>query len=261
MGALVYEPCQVEISTDISFNLDEISREIDLILDNNEHDKDFNLDNVYRFGGSSGGSRPKAHIKDSDGYWIVKFPCRQDPANCGEQEYTANALAKKCGILTNEFKLFPSALCSGFFGAKRFDIVGTRRIHTVSLSSLLETTHRIPNLDYIHLFQVIQKICVNQNDLYEAYKRMCFNVLYGNKDDHGKNFAFIYDENVKGYSLSPAYDTTKTPFKSEHEMTVNGNGNPTGADLLNIAKKLKLSQEKCASECTSIIENIKEVCG
>lgn len=57
----------------------------------------------------------------------------------------------------------------------------------ISLSSLLETTHKIPNLDYSHLFQVIQHISIDQNDMYEAYKRMCFNVLFKNKDDHGKN--------------------------------------------------------------------------
>ena len=73
---------------------------------------------------------------------------------------------------------------------------------------------------------------------------MCFNVLYGNKDDHGKNFAFLYNEELKGYELSPAYDITKTPSKFEHEMTVLGEGSPTEKDLLELAKKMKLSVEK-----------------
>ena len=66
--------------------------------------------------------------------------------------------------------------------------------------------------------------------MYKAFLRMCFNVFYQNKDDHGKNFAFLYDDNLDGYTLSPAYDLTKTPEKYEHEMTVNGIGNPTKKD-------------------------------
>jgi serine/threonine-protein kinase HipA len=126
----------------------------------------------------------------------------------------------------------------------------------ISLSSVLETTHQIPNLDYSHLFQVIQRICFDQEDIYEAYRRMVFNVLYENKDDHGKNFAFIYDEKLKGYRLSPFYDITKTPMKMEHEMTVLGKGNPDEEDLLEIAKKFNLSVKNCEKIIVSIKQNI-----
>ena len=84
---------------------------------------------------------------------------------------------------------------------------------------------------------------------------MCFNVLYENKDDHGKNFSFIYDEKLKGYRLSLAYDLTNTKDKIEHEMTVNGNGNPTIKDLLEVAESFKLSR----SRCKDIIEKTIEV--
>ena len=86
---------------------------------------------------------------------------------------------------------------------------------------------------------------------------MCFNVLYGNKDDHGKNFSFLYDEDKKGYVLSPAYDLTKTPNKLEHEMTVNGNANPNKEDLLNIGKQINLSIKLC----NKIIDKILNVIG
>jgi len=119
---------------------------------------------------------------------------------------------------------------------------------------VLETTHQIPNLDYSHLFQVIQRICIDQEDIYEAYRRMVFNVLYENKDDHGKNFAFIYDEKLKGYRLSPFYDVTKTSMKMEHEMTVLGEGKPNEEDLLEIAKKFNLSKKNYEV----IIKTIKE---
>lgn len=251
LGALTYEPCQCDESANINYDLDYIAKEVKQILDDESADVD--LDAIYRLGGSSGGARPKAHIKDADGCWIVKFPTHLDPKDIGKREFNANSAAKRSGLNVNEFKLFPSKLYAGYFGAKRFDRTEEKRVHMVSLSSLLETTHRIPNLDYINLFQIIQNICADKKDMYEAYRRMCFNVLYGNKDDHGKNFAFLYDENLCGYKLSPAYDLTKTNAKSEHEMSVNGAGNPTEKDLKNVADIMKLS----ATECENILERIK----
>ena len=70
---------------------------------------------------------------------------------------------------------------------------------------------------------------------------------------NGKNFSFLYDEDKKGYKLSPAYDLTSTPNKMEHEMCVGGNGLPAEDDLLLLAKEFKLSMKKCKG----IIENIK----
>ena len=187
--------------------------------------------------------------------WIVKFPSSLDPKEIGEQEYKANTLALKSEINVNDFNLIPSKKVKGYFASKRFDRINGKKVHMISLSSVLETSHRIPNLDYSHLFQVIQRVCVNQDDVLEAYKRMCFNVLYQNKDDHGKNFAFLYDEELKGYRLSPFYDITQTIDKAEHEMTVLGEGNPSKKALLEIAKEFNLSMK----ECNAIIDNIERI--
>lgn len=252
LGALEYEPNQALKSANEQLDLDEIAKMAEKILNNAEN---VDLDCAYKLGGSSGGARPKAHINFEGQEWIVKFPCALDPQNIGEQEFLANKLAKNCGITTNEFRLFESQICSGFFGAKRFDRCGDKKIHTISLSALLETSHKVPSLDYKHLFQVIERICVDQSDKYEAFRRMCFNVFYKNRDDHSKNFAFIYDEKRGGYALSPAYDLTSVPYKPEHEMTVNSNGNPTEADLLALARDFNLSIDKC----TAIITNIKHI--
>lgn len=253
LGGLTYEPSQAD-KEQISFDLDTLAQQAAQLLDDGTVGDDF--DKIYRLGGSSGGARPKAHIRDGEDEWIVKFPCRIDPADVGELEHKANMLAKKCGIDMNECKLFPSQICSGYFGAKRFDRVDGRRVHMVSLSSILETTHRIANLDYMHLFQVISVVCKDMDDMTEAYRRMCFNVLYGNRDDHGKNFAFIYDEKLQGYRLSPAYDITQTPNKPEHEMTVLGNAKPTEKDLLAIAKEVDIS----ANAAKSILDDILLIC-
>lgn len=253
LGGLSYEPIQYSEDNNDEYDLDKLAKDAEKLF--NSENANIDLDTFFRLGGSSGGSRPKVHIKDQNEEWIVKFPCSYDPKDIGIQEYRANLLAKSCTINVNECKLFDSKLNKGYFGAKRFDRKGDRRVHMISLSSILETTHRIPNLDYSHLFQIVSRICVDKEDIYEAYRRMCFNILYGNKDDHGKNFAFIYNEEKKGYELSPFYDITKTPYKAEHEMTVNGNGNPTEEDLILICKEFKLSLEKCEE----IIDNIKKI--
>lgn len=253
LGALVFEPTQSERSKDEFVDLDTLAQEIKLLLNHDTENYDFDV--IYALGGSSGGARPKAHVVINDEAWIVKFPSSLDPQDSGKREYLANTLAKKAHIHVNGFALFPSMKSSGYFGAKRFDIVNQKSVHVVSLSSLLETTFRIPNLDYVHYFQVIQKICSDQSDLYEAYKRMCFNVLYQNKDDHGKNFAFLYDETRNGYTLSPFYDITQTKEKSEHEMTVLGFGNPTEEHLIEIADMFHMSKKTCQE----IILHIKRV--
>lgn len=243
LGGLSYEPEQSVKTGKEKYDLDKLSKEADKIL--NDEGENINLDDIYRFGGSSGGARPKAHIKENGEEWIVKFPCRIDPINVGEREYLANKTADKCGIKVNGFGLFPSKICSGYFGAKRFDRVNGKRLHVVSLAGMLEISHRTPVLDYGHLFDTVSNLNCGKEDLYEVFRRMCFNVYYGNKDDHAKNFAFIYDENGQRYKLSPAYDITQTKNKFEHEMTVNGKGNPTDDDILALAKDFGLSMKKC----------------
>ena len=256
LGALEYEPNRNLLAISEDYSLDEIATEAEKILNDDTENAD--LDSIFNLGGSSGGARPKAHITYNNEEWIVKFPCQIDPKNIGEKEYNANKLAELCGININEYKLFDSKICSGFFGAKRFDRINNKKIHMISLSALLETTHRLPNLDYGHLFQVISKISANrENDLYEAFRRMCFNVFYKNRDDHGKNFSFLYDENLKGYKLSPAYDITSLPNKPEHEMSVNLNGKPTESDLLQIAQDFQLSKKKCEEIIATIKNTLK----
>ncbi len=253
LGGLEYEPSSPFETKDLGYSLDELSSEAQKILEN-ENDGT-NLDKVYRYGGSSGGARPKAHIYVDGEEWIVKFLCKMDPKDTGKKEFEANALAKLCGLNVNEFKMFDSDICSGYFGAKRFDRHNGKRIHMISLAALLETTHRIPNLDYYHLFQITSLICKDNKAMYEVFRRMCFNVFYKNKDDHGKNFSFLYDEALQAYVLSPAYDLTSTPNKIEHEMTVMGKGDPDDKDLLHLAKQFGLS----TSVCLKIIGDMKKI--
>lgn len=252
LGALEYEPTKELSVVTKHYDLDELSHIISTVLNNQSND---DLDTLYSLGGSSGGARPKAHITLNNQEWIIKFPCLTDSPNIGEEEYNLNMLAQKCGIQTAQCHLFPSKKCTGYFGSLRFDRKDQQKIHTISLCGLLEVSHRMSLLDYGHLLHFTNIICSDKSNSYEAFRRMCFNVYAQNKDDHGKNFSFIYDEQTHSYWLSPAYDLTPTPHKFEHEMTVNHNGNPQDSDILQVAKDLNLSLTKC----THILNHIKSI--
>jgi len=255
LGGFEYEPCQNSNMSSIDkFDLDKLSLDIKTILNDDYDNK--TLDQIYELGGSSGGARPKAHIKINNEEWIIKFPTHLDKSEFGIDEFNANNKAKQCDINVNEFKLFKSNLYKGYFGVKRFDRNLDKKYHVISLSGLLEVSHRDNNLDYSILFKVIENIsCRVRQDKIEAYKRMCFNVLFGNKDDHSKNWSFIYDEKLKGYILSPFYDITKTPHLQYRSMLVFDKENPTEQDLLVDAKKIGID----AKTALSIINKIKEV--
>lgn len=104
-----------------------------------------------------------------------------DKPDIGLQEYKYSLCARKCGISMSETHLFPSARCEGYFGTKRFDRVktseGEKRIHMVSVSALLETSHRIPNLDYIILGKLTLTLTKDYQELEKLFRLMCFNVL------------------------------------------------------------------------------------
>jgi len=242
LGGLTYRPSQSNQHKLTDFNLDSLAHDASIIQ--KDETGDIDLDSLYSLGGSSGGARPKVHVTLDGKDWIIKFPHASDREDIGRKEYELNLLAKKIGIRLPEVRLFHSKVNPGYFGSVRFDRDQKQGVHVVSLSSLLETTHRISNLDYAHAFELISHICVDQEDQYELFKRMYFNVLIQNKDDHGKNMSFLYDEKKKGYVLAPAYDLTSTPTKFEHEMSVLGNGKPTKEDVINIAKKFQLKAAK-----------------
>lgn len=136
--------------------LDQIAGECEKLM-KTEHSED--LDHLFRLGGSSGGARPKIFTEIDGAEWIIKFPSCDDPKDIGVQEYAYSRCAKECGIEMAETRLFPSEKCAGYFGTKRFDRRKNERgqenkVHMLSVSAVLETSHRIPNLDY-HLLSYL----------------------------------------------------------------------------------------------------------
>ena len=126
---------------------DILAQECSKILESQDSD---NLDELFQLGGSSGGARPKILTSIDNEDWIIKFPSSIDPKNIGEKEYQYSLCAKDCGVNMPETRLFPSKICSGYFGVKRFDRKNGKKVHMVSASGLLETSHRLPSLDTIH---------------------------------------------------------------------------------------------------------------
>ena len=201
MGALTYRPeCNLSL-TQSELSLDEIAVECQKIFESNNSD---NLDELFKIGGSSGGARPKIFYKLDGQEWIIKFPSSQDKTDIGVQEYEYSLCARKCGIYMAETRLLESKDYKGFFATKRFDRDGDKRIHMISVSALLETSHRIPNLDYNILMKLILRLTNDYKQVEQMFRLMCFNVFSHNRDDHSKNFSFLYSEDESRWILSPA---------------------------------------------------------
>ena len=240
MGALEYRPSLQLEEASVVRDYDRLARECSKIL-NDEFSDD--LDRLFHMGGSSGGARPKVLV-DIDGEpWIVKFRSSSDPVNVGKMEYDYAVCAKSCGIEMPEVRLLHSEECPGYFAVKRFDRVGcgsggSARLHVASASALLETTHRIPNLDYAQLMKLTTLVTGSYAELEKLYRLMCFNVFAHNRDDHSKNFAFLFDGQAGSWRFSPAFDLTySNSIGGQHATTVDGNGsNPGVDDLLRVAR-------------------------
>ena len=255
MGALTYKPEHKFESAEHESDYDKLAQECSKILESQDSR---NLDELFKLGGSSGGARPKILTKINGEDWIIKFPSSQDSKNIGEQEYKYSLCAKECGIKMTETKLFESKICSGYFGIKRFDRQNGRKVHMVSVSGLLETSHRLPNLDYNILMKLTLELTKNYQDIEQLYRLMCFNVFAHNRDDHSKNFSFLYDENKKEWHLSPAYDLTySSSFNGEHATTINGEGKtPSLDDILAVAINIGIKEK----QAKDIALDIKDKC-
>lgn len=261
MGALSFEPDKHIALAQSTMSLDELAEECSKVLrtDNSE-----NLDELFRMGGSSGGARPKILPQVDGEDWIIKFPASEDKRNIGKQEYEYSLCAKACNIEMSETRLFPSKKCEGYFGTKRFDRVsseqGLKRIHMATVSALLETSHRIPNLDYDILMKLTLELTKDYTEVEKMYCRMCFNVFAHNRDDHSKNFTFLYKEEEARWVLSPAYDLTFSySLGGEHATTVHGEGKSPGmTHLLKVADGIGLSKRFAEKTAKDIEEKVKE---
>ena len=265
MGALTYYPEKKIDEQYGDVDLDELAEQCRKILNTEYSDR---LDELYRLGGTSGGARPKIMTTVNGEEWIIKFPAHVDGENAGKMEYDYSCCAKKCGIIMSETRLFPSENCEGYFGIKRFDRIsdknGTKRIHMLTAAALLELNFEQPSLDY-HSLMKLTKILTrdNEKDMREMFLRMCFNVFAHNRDDHSKNFTYLYDDEKDRWSLSPAYDLTySNTYYGEHTTTVDGNGrNPGRKELLTVGIAAGMKKEVCIESMDMVEKCVKNMLG
>ena len=191
--------------------------EIELAEERNELPEQRWLDQLIDPGTSLGGARPKANVVDTDGkLYVAKFPSKKDLENTELIEHFSHRLAAKAGIDVAQTRTIKISKDRHLLLSERFDRTGDgRRIHFASAMSLLgfdDGAGSNTGNGYLDIVDFILQGCVDvQQNLRELYRRVTFNVMFGNTDDHFRNHGFLLTP--KGWTLSPAYDinpSTKT---------------------------------------------------
>ena len=183
-----------------------------------DHDQ---VEKLLMIGTSMGGARPKAVVEDDEGLWIAKFNRTDDAWNNARVEHAMLVLARTCGMLTAESRVVQAAGRDVLL-VKRFDRErteqGYQRARMVSAMTLLradEAYELREKWSYVLLAEELRRVCADpRHNASELFRRMCFNALISNTDDHPRNHAVIARET--DWALSPAYDLTpSTPVSIE----------------------------------------------
>lgn len=245
MGALTYSPAVIFEREETVTDFDRL-QQIALEVLKEQQDSDAGL--LLYNSGNSGGARPKAVFSDADGHWLVKFRHTYDPGDMGAREYRYNEIARKCGITVPDFRLVNGR----YFASRRFDIDSDgNRLHTATAGGLLCISLRQPFMDYSNLLALTGYITQSRDDVEQMYRRMLFNYLTDNKDDHCKNFSFYVvkdsDTGAWRWRLAPAYDLTfcTEGYNGEHATSVNGKGRPGLSDFISAGTKIRLPEVRC----------------
>jgi serine/threonine-protein kinase HipA len=169
---------------------------------------------------SMGGARPKAVVQDEDGLWVAKFNRPDDRWNNTRVEHAMLRLARECGIATAESRIATVGRKDVLL-IKRFDrertAKGYTRARMVSGLTILwaeEAPEMRARWSYVLLVEELRRIVAEpKKDARELFRRLCFNALISNIDDHPRNHAVI--AKAKDWKLSPAYDLTPSPVVAQ----------------------------------------------
>lgn len=287
MGALEFVPAQdnyLEQGTKLEIDsLVEVAREVldekkKLDVNVNEDTKEA-IANIVRVGTSAGGQRAKAVIAYNENtgevrsgqidvpggfsHWLLKLDGVTnaelgDPKHYGEIEYVYYLMARVAGINMTECRLLEENGRAHFM-TRRFDrLSGNEKVHMQTLCGIAHYDYKMLHAySYEQAFQVMRQLRLPYSQAEEMFRRMVFNVIARNQDDHTKNISFLMDKNGR-WSLSPAYDMSwsynpKGVWTSRHQMSVNGKWDDiTRADLLALAKNVNIKQ------ADAIIDEVKE---
>jgi len=257
MGALEFSPSlnsKTEESVPVEIaHLVELARaitsgrdELNANLGDDENERSDALLEILRVGTSAGGARAKAviamnlkgHIRSGQtqapkgySYWLLKFDGVNDlelgaSQGYGRIEYAYHLMARTAGIVMSECKLLEEGGRAHFL-TKRFDRVDGGKLHMQSLCGIGHYDFNVAGAyGYEQAFAVMRKLKIVKAEAVQQFRRMIFNVVSRNQDDHTKNIAFLMDKSGK-WNLSPAFDVTyahnpKGVWTNSHQMTING---------------------------------------
>ena len=227
-------------------------------------DKKAAIAEILRLGTSAGGQRAKAiiaynkatgeirsgQVEAPDGfdYYIIKLDGVsvtagfRETENYGRLEYSFSSLVRECGIDMAECSLIEENGRAHFL-TKRFDRINGAKVHMQTLCGIAHLDYRLLRAySYEQAFAVMRGLRLTYKEAQEMFRRMVFNVIVRNQDDHTKNISFLMDRNGK-WRLSPAYDmgyayNPDGQWTSAHQMSINGKFNGiTKDDLFECAAK------------------------
>lgn len=287
MGALEFEPAMDRAyGDDVKIELDSLVEVASEALAEKEDfganltaDKKAAIAEIVRLGTSAGGQRAKAIIaynKETGevrsgqvdapvgfDYYLIKLDGVtaeagfRETQNFGRLEYSFFRLVRECGIEMSECNLIEENGRAHFL-TKRFDRVNGEKIHMQTLCGIAHYDYRMPrSYSYEQAFNVMRALRLPYSQAQEMFRRMVFNVIVRNQDDHTKNISFLMDKTGR-WSLSPAYDmgfayNPKGGWTSQHQMSINGKFDEiTRQDLLEFASQNNIK------DAAEIIDNIKE---
>lgn len=220
------------------------------------------LNQLIKPGSSLGGARPKATVVDTkDQLWIAKFPSKNDENDTGAWEMVAHDLAALCGLNVPEAKLEKFSPLGSTFLIKRFDRLGSKRVHFASAMTLLGKTDGASAADgssYLDIAAFIKSYGAQPKmDLIELWRRIVFNMAVTNTDDHLRNHAFVLTD--KGWILSPVYDVNPVPYGDELSLNVDEEDNSISIDLaVQTAVRFGISKSDAEAEAEDILKIVRD---
>lgn len=277
MGALEFMPAKddyldessaIEISSLVQIAAEVLSDKADLKTNLKEDTKEA-LINIIKVSTSAGGQRAKAVIAYNDttgevrsgqleaaegfNHWLLKLDgvtnaALGDPQHYGKIEYAYYKMALKAGIEMTECRLLEENGRSHFM-TKRFDRMGGfEKIHMQTLCGIAHYDYKMLHAySYEQAFQVMRRLRLPYGQAEQMFKRMVFNVIARNQDDHTKNISFLMDK-TGTWKLSPAYDMSwaynpKGEWTSHHQMSINNKwDNITRSDLIAVAEAMHIKK-------------------
>lgn len=278
MGALEYRPI-IEIPKTATINIDEIVSVLQKVLDIKKGTVEKNLDhsallNIFKIGSSAGGARPKILISEHKenkniipgdieyaeeyNHWLVKLCLDEnDGYNKEKVEYAYYLLTQEAGIHMMHSKLIDDR----HFATLRYDRQNGKKQHVLTASGLTGWDFMKPeNGSYENLFKLALGVKVPHKDIQELFRRMVFNIVFSNYDDHLKNHSFIYNELEDTWALGPAYDVTY-PFnlrlnylKKARALSINNKRTE-----INLEDVLKVADTFAVKNPKGIIQEVQNV--